>query len=119
MNYYMPRQSKVSGLWRYTCRNDDRIYEIGYCQRDEEGRSPCPGHATPEEAAAHMKEYALDHARFDGRWNLSVEPCEVCGATTSRFARTVHAITVPLCEVHLNRDGLAGLDFRGQVIGTW
>lgn len=31
MNYYKPRQRESDKRWDYTCRNDDRIWPVGYC----------------------------------------------------------------------------------------
>jgi hypothetical protein len=32
MNYYGPRQRQSDGRWDYTCKNDNRIWPIGYCR---------------------------------------------------------------------------------------
>jgi hypothetical protein len=31
MNYYQPRQREGSKRWDYTCKNDGRIWPVGYC----------------------------------------------------------------------------------------
>lgn len=33
MNYYQARQRSETGVWDYTCRNDDRITPEGYCRQ--------------------------------------------------------------------------------------
>ena len=37
MNYYDARQRGEDGPWDFTCRNDDRIWAVGFCAR----RVPC------------------------------------------------------------------------------
>lgn len=53
MNYYEARQMRddkgePSGIWHFTCRNDDRIWPVG-CTKD------CK-HTTAEEACQHWVE---------------------------------------------------------------
>lgn len=110
MNYYQPREllkdGKPTGLWHYTCRNDDRVWPVGYCAQD------CPGHATPEEAREHYRQYLLDNARYDGYLRDEQRKCEICGAWTQRYAEGPHIFMHVLCDEHCNREGLS------QVIGT-
>lgn len=32
MNYYGARQKQDTKKWDYTCRNDDKICPVGYCE---------------------------------------------------------------------------------------
>jgi len=99
MNYLGPREildpvtDLPTGKYRYTRRNNGRVWAIGHCSPTVacpacNGRAlwnteepwcprcehkgfievacPCPGHDTPEGACAHYKEYLLDHAKFQG-----------------------------------------------------
>lgn len=95
MNYEEARQIDPhadrpdAGKWRYTNRNDDRIYPIGYCspfvpcldcdgwpqvpghpvcgtcdgRGQVESEHPCPGHDTREGAERHYYEWEADHLR--------------------------------------------------------
>jgi hypothetical protein len=104
MNYYAAREiqdesGRGTGRWHYTCRNDHRIWPVGYCN---EG---CPGHDTPEEANQHMTAYVLDTG-IDLSRSLSNEQrkCEVCGAWTQGVAEVRGPWCVPdsyvLCDEH-------------------
>lgn len=70
----------------------------------------CPGHATADEAIAHQREYELDHAKFKPvpLDEFRRDPCKVCGAATSSFAEAGPGMkrSYPLCDAHLNREGL-------------
>ena len=59
MEVYGPRElandGKKTGLWHYCYANSEGTRPIGYCAQD------CPGHATPEEAELHQRQYVLDH----------------------------------------------------------
>lgn len=78
MNYYGAREitknGKPSGLFHYTCRNDDHIWPVGLCAND------CPGHSTREEAEEHWRSYLIQGIVFD---NITQEwpkdKCEVDG----------------------------------------
>lgn len=138
MNYYGPRQVEPgadrpdAGLWRYTCRNDDRIWEVGYCgpTRDCQtchGRTfvthepcaecggkgyvtveRCPGHPTADEACAHYRLYVLDCLiGYDMRSDPAIQHrCEAegCDAWT-QTAATERPLGRHwwLCDEHRNR----------------
>lgn len=118
MNYYQPRElrnketGKGTGLYHYTCMNDDRIWAVGYC------RENCPGHATPDEAREHYRQYELDHARYNGAITDMQVPCEVCKAWTSQCAVVNHH-SIFLCYEHLNRETLEQIYQPGDAISSW
>ncbi|MDI6872605.1 MAG: hypothetical protein QME79_14880 [Bacillota bacterium] len=91
-----------------------RCGDTGLVRRE----NPCPGHATPEEARAHYKEYLLDYARYDGTIARAKYPCEVCGEYTDRFAQTYHGGLHILCDAHRNREGLAQVLVVGDMISS-
>ena len=102
MNYYQPRQIQLgenAGKWHYTCRNDDRIWPVGFC------RDGCEGHDTSEEAAAHQREYDLDHRKV-----RKVEPwsqCAECGKRTPNIVELGPGLGIGgpvLCDTHLSRE---------------
>jgi len=99
MNYYKARElmdenGKGTGLWHYTCMNDNKVWPIGNCSAWEsckdcsssdlpfklggppcstcDGKrivrktTPCPGHKTAEEAEAHYKEYVMAGVKILG-----------------------------------------------------
>lgn len=136
MNYYQPREKtdgngNGTGLWHYTCKNDGRIWPVGYCSPwetcpDCKGHSivsidakcdkcenrgvikrenPCPGHKTPEEAAEHYRQYKLDNVRYDGKYHDEMRKCEICGNWTEHFA-LIDYRSYALCDEHRNRENL-------------
>lgn len=110
MNYYGARQL-ASGGWHYTCRNDDRIWGVGYdgryqtcptCQGDSFGRigascgtcgtkgyvevEPHPPHATADEARECATRYVLDTAHWEASsvdTTHSIPRCEFPDCTTA------------------------------------
>lgn len=121
MNYHRPRQVDPgadrpdAGKWRYTCRNDGRVWPEGYC-------ADCAGHDTKEGAYEHQTQYVLDHARYDGKDAESKRQCVVkgCGEWTQCFAEVGHVATFTLCDVHRNRETLALLLMSvGDSFGSW
>ena len=117
MNYLQAREAKGengkgSGLWRFTQRNDNQIWAIGYCAED------CAGHDTAEGAERHWYDYEMDHARYDVAFSGAQYPCVVCQAWTAMGARLPDGYeTHVLCDEHRNR---AGLDqIRPFVPGRW
>ncbi len=140
MNYDDARQidpkadKPDAGKWRYTTRNDDRIWAIGYCA---EG---CPGHDTAEGAYEHQTAYLLDHElHLDGRYSDAQHRCEAdvptgginisgmltapptgtekCGKWTEFFGSVGWAPSWSLCDVHRTREVVAALfGTVGQVI---
>lgn len=106
MNYSMPRQQKdedgkPSGVWRYTTQNDGRVWASGGCANG------CPGHATPEEAAEHERQFNLDtNLRLDSCSTPGTfQPCKVCGALTDKLAEIPYDMwVVRLCDDHRTRE---------------
>lgn len=136
MNYYGARQREKDGRWDYTCKNDDRIWPVGYCHeyrpwtpdkvfwlpedsraeqaaRYEAEQAPFQakyhgdGHATREEAERCYWEYELDNAKATAVEGAQY-PCAVCRAWTQRGYSTGqgHMTTTLLCDAHRNRAGL-------------
>ena len=62
MNHYKPREitkeGKPTGLFHYTCRNDNQIWPVGPCA------DGCPGHATTDEAREHYRQWLIDGITF-------------------------------------------------------
>lgn len=153
MNYYEAREIQTkegqpTGLWHYTCKNDGRIWAVGYCSSKElcpdcQGRSgpmwrgdhcdtcsdlglvhvpnPCQGHATKEEAEEHYRQWELDkETRYDGKLSGQQLQCQLCQAWTQRFARVGQVNTYILCDDHCNRESLEPLVPRpGIVMSSW
>ncbi len=138
MNHYSARQlNDGSGLWHYTCLNNDQVRAVGYCSPFKKcpecannycgcdrcngasvvlSESPCPGHATAEEARKHYKEYVLDKLRLTPKgekWpkhKCDVETCDcegVCVASMSDYR-------YELCEAHANKETIATLFDIGE-----
>ncbi len=129
---------KSAGRWHYTCRNDDHTWAVGYCSPWTEcpechcqplihragltescircqgiglirKDSPCPGHATPEEACEHQKQYYVDTAHLDGRDSSHQSKCQVCQRWTDRVVTWGPGFmsVVILCADHATPDHLA------------
>lgn len=127
MNYYQPKEladeaGKPTGVWHYTCTNDHKTWPTGYCAQG------CTGHATPDEAREHYRQYLLDTADFDGRLGQSStsrteRKCEAdgCDVWTDRFASVgpgrmeMHF----LCDQHRNRENLDPLVIAGDVTSSY
>jgi hypothetical protein len=151
MNYYQAREKidtdgNPTGIYHYTCRNDNRIFPVGYCSDmrtcpvcngrawhttehcdtcDNKGYvkvAPCLGHATPEEAEAHYREYQLDTSDYSREMMNQQQRCRVCNNWTSRFASLGDGpgrIFV-LCDQHCNRESLATLvGLPGIMFGSY
>lgn len=115
MNYYEPREivdpatGEGAGKYHFVKANKRTgTRPVGYCAED------CPGHDTPEEAAAHFHEWKLDNAIFEaGADNpTSLHRCRYpgCEEYTAGVARDQHLTWHhPLCDQHRNRDGLAAI----------
>lgn len=115
MNYYGPREIADEngtgiGKWRYTVRNDDRVYAVGYCA------DGCPGHDTPEEAREHYRQYTLDHAH-EAEFRPPSE-CLICGAWTPKGFDVDHH-TYALCDEHRTREHLDPLVKPGDAISSY
>lgn len=131
----MDEEGKPTGLWHYTKTDGGGTYAIGHCGPWETcpvckghsgllrklGDSPCercgdkgiirkvnacPGHATPEEATAHYRQYLLDKARCDGHDESAQHKCGICGTWTQGYAMVGDLSLIFLCDEHRNREGL-------------
>lgn len=64
------------------------------------------GHESAQKADACLERWLTDPSSVDiGWWYASERPCLECGEPTCRGARTRgvrRALTIPLCESHLN-----------------
>ena len=124
MNYYQARQRATDGKWHWTVASDHiatqptggcGVFEVhaacgglgcvgcsfGAVRKAE----PCPGHATPELARRHQRDYELSRARFDRR----VEPwghCEVCTKRGPVLVETDGCGMFFFCEEHATREHL-------------
>lgn len=129
MRYYAASQVKSSGLWHYTCRRKDDVYPVGYCSiyetcpdckgmgyggtcQNENCKygvvpkvNPCPGHATPEEACEHYREYVLDKARYTHSEDTQ-QKCEICSEWTTGHALIDGYHMHILCDKHANKESL-------------
>ena len=117
MNYYKARQiasDDSTERYHFTCRNDDRIWPVGYCAEE------CPGHDTPEEAAAHYHEYLLDHRlEFEDDPSTQIR-CEVCDVWTTGYARLDQMRIINLCDEHKTRAVVAELTTpANQIVASW
>ena len=134
MNYYGARQKQDTKKWDYTCRNDDRIWPVGYCGgwkeynkedvtkrlgegmydglvREQNQSLPfkskyhTDGHDTKEAACSCYRAYLLDQKTRFGEQQNQQKKCEVCQKWTQKFAETSMDIHY-LCEEHLNKETL-------------
>lgn len=140
MNYFAARQRESGKRWDYTCKNDSRIWPVGYCAG---WREPKPehwgsqaeidrwlertaphrhkfhedGHETDEQACECYKQYLLDFELHLDEENLNMQrKCAVCGAWTSKFARVSMRIW-DLCDEHRTREHVEVL--HGPVGMSW
>lgn len=114
---------KASGL--EPAMSDAPYNELPKCrvcngQRCVRKADPCPGHATPEEACEHQKEYFLDHAQYDHIMADEQRKCEVCGAWTQRVVTWGHGqmSSATLCDAHANREELAKIIRVGECMSS-
>jgi len=116
MNYYMARQRKDSLRWDFTCKNDGRIFPVGYCaggqvwcqaKGEHADKYHDGGHATAEEAAECYRQYQLDnHLRFDaGEGARVLRVCEHpdCEEFTGGTASVQYKV-LNLCDAHRTRE---------------
>lgn len=66
MNYYRSRQRESDHRWDYTCKQNQKVWPIGYCSgQSVEGPNAhkyhSDGHATAEEADECYRRYLLDN----------------------------------------------------------
>lgn len=69
MNYYEARElqdenGKGTGVFHYTCKNDDRIWPVGYCTRYREPQEGDVGYEMWSEAA--KAEYRANKDKYHG-----------------------------------------------------
>lgn len=143
MNYYGPRQRETDKQWDYTCRNDDRIWPVGYCAAFRDPDEPpslfpwredqkaeyratkdkhhTTGHATSEEACTCFREYLLDHhLNLAGKYQDAWHKCVVCGQLTDRFAEIRHGQSFYLCDAHRTREEVEKLfGPLGEIISSY
>lgn len=125
MNYYDAREiiedGKPTGRWRYTRLNKRTgCVAVGYCAED------CPGHATPEEAREHYRQWQLDNARFsdgsekaDTLHRCDAEGCEEYTMGTAELHGGTRRAFF-LCEKHRNRDALEEiLPLPGEIMSSY
>ena len=102
MRIYMPRElrgetGKGTGLWHMTVGSDEEgwVYPVGYCAKD------CPGHATPEAAQEHYRQWLADSASLFEDENQQ-RKCALCGAWTQKYLCENSGIcrTFWVCEKH-------------------
>lgn len=148
MNYSQPRQIDPAsdrpdaGKWRYTVKNGDSIWAVGYCSpwvpcpdckgvaigqgclRCEHGvvpaDDPCPGHDTKAGAYEHQTQYLLDERmRLDGQLSGEQRPCQICEAWTQGLA-SVDERSFVLCDEHRTREQVTELfGTVGDSFGTY
>jgi hypothetical protein len=100
MNYYEARQTNDKTGWHYTCRNDDRIWPVGYCAEHDP-------HPTAEEAVQCFHRYLLD-GQAEEQW-ADWTGCVVCDTPTKKGLTTRRPLghAVPLCDEHRTPEVLA------------
>jgi len=111
VNYYCARQHATNGKWDYTCRNDGRIWPVGYCA---EHRGT---HDTAEEAQECYKRYMLDtRLRFDVRLKGHKRQCEAegCEEWTQGLASLGGLDAFVLCDEHRDREHVEALYSVGE-----
>lgn len=113
MNYYQARQQKDNLRWYFTCKNDGKMWPVGYCagpcDDDPEHASKYheDGHPSPEAAAECYKLYLLDHDLHfnDGEGSKLMRVCEHpdCDEFTAGTATVRHHRWF-LCDEHRTRE---------------
>lgn len=104
MNYYDARQVKDGG-WRYSCRNDDKTWTVGYCTDHD-------AHPTKDEAYECYTRYLLDERlELDGTYADVRRRCQApdCEEWTDRFAQVDNLRMWSLCDQHRSKDVVADL----------
>lgn len=105
--HYAPRElhddDKPTGIWHYTCKQDDVIFPAGYCGGFCTD-TPCGGHSNPAEATECYRRYLLDtKTTYDNNAEQS-RACAVCGFWTTRYAAVNGDKVLHLCEAHCTRE---------------
>lgn len=95
MNYLQARKRISDGRWAFTCRNDERIWPVGYCASGHD-------HETREEAEECYGKYLIEtQLTLDGQLCDQMLKCKECGAFTDRFAE-IDGQMIVLCDAHRN-----------------
>lgn len=123
MNYYQARQMRddkgePSGIWHFTCRNDDRIWPVG-CTKD------CK-HTSAEEACQHWVETEIARGVRHGKssWTTCHEHDCPNPANQTFTVGGPNGIDVALCPEHAT-DETAIAMFRAshtgsiQMVSSW
>lgn len=114
MNYYEARKLENGSGWHYTCRNDDRIWPVGYCADHEP-------HATAEEANDCFRRYLLDEISEESYEDWT--GCEVCDAPTKKglTTRRPHGTGHALCDEHRTNEQVEKLTPPGfgKMVASW
>lgn len=106
MRHNNPRElrdanGQPTGLWHYTVYVDSLklTYPIGYCADN------CPGHATPDEAREHYRQYLLDEQLTYGDQQDVQYRCSACQEWTTGYAHIPDLVRYwPLCSAHQTRE---------------
>ena len=124
MNYYEPRQlaenGKPTGLYHYTCKNDNKIWPVGPCADD------CDGHKTPEEACEHYRQWLIEGVIFrkkETEWPK--EKCEIDGCNNEAKLIGV-SVNEPgqfnqrrFCPEHATKEQMAKFIHVGSCISSY
>lgn len=117
MNHLAPRQIESTKRWDYTCKNDDRIYPIGYCgeahrnRPTDDAEAPAGHHETEAEACACYKRYLMEQRTQLDRTQELMSQCEYPGCETcTRSMALVDGIWFRvLCDEHRTIEVVAQL----------
>lgn len=115
MNYYDARQLETSGRWHYTCKNDGRIWPVGYCRDHPEG------HEIEAEARNCYREYLIrERTQYqDGVSATSQHKCRECQTWTTGYATVGESALYELCDDHRNEMIIRKLyPVVGQIISS-
>lgn len=104
MNYYGARQREGDKKWDYTCKNDNRVWPVGYCAQSDGGH-----HDTKEDAYKCYTKYLLDNRmRLDRKLSNMQLKCEICAVYTEMQAE-VDQTAFTLCDEHRTRENVEKL----------
>jgi RecJ-like exonuclease len=143
----MDKDGKGTGRWHYTCMNDGQVWAVGHCSSWEccpdceaqgvrmyseesqkcptcKGRgivdnpNPCPGHATPEEAEQHYKDYLIEKSTITGpkqqEWPKHKCAVEGCNNEGNHLANVDAYHYYELCAEHADKNTLQSLVRVGE-----
>jgi hypothetical protein len=127
MNYYQARQRNTSLRWDFTCKNDKRIWPVGYCSGKSDGgpydnKYHDDGHASAEEASECYRQYLLDNRLvFDeGEGSRTMRVCQYpgCDEFTSGMAEIEFCVFY-LCDSHRTREIVESMfEAPGQIVSS-